>query len=440
MSTTETANPGVASPPLPMGDLFPYPEQTRLVDIGREPGRPDLLRMTFAGGSVRTIALITLRDACCCTACRHPESLERTLDQLRVLPSIRAERVAVTTEGALEVCWSDGHASRYPAGWLDAGGLFEAVAPLPPTRLWDRTLEIPRFDYQEVTGDDGVRRAWLAALVETGLTYVTGAPTRTGTVLELVERVGPVRTTNFGTVFDVRAVVDAISNAYTAIDLPLHVDLPTREYMPGTQFLHCIANEVLGGAAVYGDGFAIAEDLRAEDPDAFHILSEAPVRFRYHDRVTENVAVRPILAVDHAGHLQEVRFNSGVMTSFQVAPERMAEVWRAYRAFLARTRDPAFQAEIRMRPGEIACFDNRRVLHGRRAFEPSTGLRHLQGAYLEREDLVSALRVLQRQAHSAGTTAFEDRVQLGKAGGALGEVEGAALPHLAAGVEQRAVR
>ena len=34
--------------------------------------------------------------------------------------------------------------------------------------------------------------------------------------------------------------------------------------------------------------------------------------------------------------------------------------------------------EYRLKPGEIACFNNRRVLHGRTAFNSHNGLRHLQ--------------------------------------------------------------
>lgn len=41
-------------------------------------------------------------------------------------------------------------------------------------------------------------------------------------------------------------------------------------------------------------------------------------------------------------------------------------------------------------------MDNRRILHGRRAFEPSTGRRHLQGAYLEHEEVSSRVLTLRR--------------------------------------------
>jgi gamma-butyrobetaine dioxygenase len=39
-------------------------------------------------------------------------------------------------------------------------------------------------------------------------------------------------------------------------------------------------------------------------------------------------------------------------------------------------------------------YDNNRVLHGRKPFDPSSGERHLQGCYMNMEDLDSALRLL----------------------------------------------
>jgi gamma-butyrobetaine dioxygenase len=48
----------------------------------------------------------------------------------------------------------------------------------------------------------------------------------------------------------------------------------------------------------------------------------------------------------------------------------------------------------------MVVFDNRRVLHGRAAFDPATGHRHLQGFYVDRGEFDSRLRVLARTAGS----------------------------------------
>jgi trimethyllysine dioxygenase len=50
---------------------------------------------------------------------------------------------------------------------------------------------------------------------------------------------------------------------------------------------------------------------------------------------------------------------------------------------------------MRLAPGAALLFDNGRTLHGRRAYQ---GYRRLCGAYLNREDFDSKLRVLRARA------------------------------------------
>ena len=44
------------------------------------------------------------------------------------------------------------------------------------------------------------------------------------------------------------------------------------------------------------------------------------------------------------------------------------------------------------------CFDNYRILHGRSAFDPNSGHRHLQGCYIDRDDFLSRIRTLEEAA------------------------------------------
>jgi Taurine catabolism dioxygenase TauD, TfdA family len=53
--------------------------------------------------------------------------------------------------------------------------------------------------------------------------------------------------------------------------------------------------------------------------------------------------------------------------------------------------DARLQWRHPLRPGEVLLFDNWRVLHGRAAYQ---GARRLCGAYLNREDFESRLRLL----------------------------------------------
>ena len=53
--------------------------------------------------------------------------------------------------------------------------------------------------------------------------------------------------------------------------------------------------------------------------------------------------------------------------------------------------------EYKLREGDCVIFDNRRVLHARRAFDASEGERWLKGAYVDDDVFFSRLRVLQEQ-------------------------------------------
>lgn len=53
--------------------------------------------------------------------------------------------------------------------------------------------------------------------------------------------------------------------------------------------------------------------------------------------------------------------------------------------------------EYRLEEGECVVFDNRRVLHARRAFDASQGERWLKGTYVDDDVFFSRLRVLQER-------------------------------------------
>ena len=63
--------------------------------------------------------------------------------------------------------------------------------------------------------------------------------------------------------------------------------------------------------------------------------------------------------------------------------------------------EPRFRVQRRLRAGDMWAFDNRRVMHARTEFDPSTGRRHLQGCYVDRDELLSRWRVLSRSAAAA---------------------------------------
>ena len=384
-----------------MGDLYPYSTDHRLVHVAMAETDAQLLHLEWSDGHRQTLHAIWLREQCACVQCRHPASLERILDQTGYSLDITPSHWSILENGDLRLTWpSDGpgggHVSLYQAAWLRHGGRPPLDVPSPMT--WGAALAegLPRFDFGSVMAREDALLEWLETLRQTGLTYVENAPAAEGIVANLARRIGTLRETNFGGLFEVVAVPGAISNAYTAEELPLHVDLPAREYQPGFQFLHCLANETQGGNSLYCDGLAVAEKLRTEDAAAFRALTETPIIFRYHDEDTDYQMRAPLIGLEQDGTVREIRFNPAIMTVADCPAAAYREFQRAYRCFLTLTRDPGLRLERRMTAGEIAVFDNRRVLHGRRAFTAGGGRRHLQGAYVELEDVNSKIRVLRR--------------------------------------------
>jgi gamma-butyrobetaine dioxygenase len=65
----------------------------------------------------------------------------------------------------------------------------------------------------------------------------------------------------------------------------------------------------------------------------------------------------------------------------------------------------------RMEEGELMTFNQRRMLHGRRAFSSEAGIRHFQGCYLNIDEYMSRLRVL--EAAHGGTSGHLDLLPAG---------------------------
>ena len=54
-----------------------------------------------------------------------------------------------------------------------------------------------------------------------------------------------------------------------------------------------------------------------------------------------------------------------------------------------------YQLAFKTQTGDLLTVHGHRVLHGRRAFDPNSGARHLQDVYMEYDDLMDRLNVLQ---------------------------------------------
>ncbi|MDR6578008.1 gamma-butyrobetaine dioxygenase [Pseudomonas extremaustralis] len=380
-----------------VADFRTYPKRC---DLAEAQVLEDQIRVRWADGRVSPFHHQWLRDNCPCAQCVYSVTREQVLEIVDVDDDLSAIGARIE-HGVLSVEWRGGHRSQYDPGWLrahayDDESRAERRAAKPQPQLWDSTFDLPVFDYTAVMEDSKALLQWLLALRDRGLTQVRGVPTEPGSLALIAKRISFIRESNFGVLFNVQSKADADSNAYTAFNLPLHSDLPTRELQPGLQFLHCLVNDADGGESLFVDGFAIANALREEDPEAFRALCEIPVEFRNKDRHSDYRRLAPIIALDALGEVVEIRMANFLRGPFETSVAQMPLLYRAYRRFIAMTREARFRLVKRLNPGELWCFDNRRTLHARNAFDPKSGARHFQGCYIDRDELLSRILVLQR--------------------------------------------
>jgi gamma-butyrobetaine dioxygenase len=278
--------------------------------------------------------------------------------------------------------------------------------PLPAAPYPTRT-GLPTFASAGFLADPRDRRLALAAVVREGVCLLRGAPAEPGALAQIVAAFGFIRETNYGRVFDVRTRETPNNLAFTDLGLAPHTDNQYREPPPGLQLLHCIETAGVGGATMLVDGFAVAEILRHEDPGAFAMLSSEPVRFAWRDahNIIETRAC--MIECDASGAIVRVRVNDRSLAPLDL-PTDVRGRWRAaYAQFSALLNSPAHQAHLHLEVGDVLIMDNRRLLHGRTAFEG--GARWLQGCYADHDALMSQLAVLER-AEAEGSA--EDALQL----------------------------
>ncbi|WP_405975595.1 TauD/TfdA family dioxygenase [Streptomyces sp. NBC_00988] len=371
------------------------------------------------GDLIEDLPLTWLRDNCPCPRCRDPRNGQK-LFQITELPTGLALDAVRRTAGGVEVDWApDGHRSAYSAQWLTANrpdsgdGSGDRRGENGKT-LWaaaDLNGRLPEASWAEYLGDPVVKARVLESVLGLGFALLRDVPCREGQVLEVAKTFGYVRETNYGRLFDVRVEPDPNNLAFTGARITPHTDNPYRDPVPTLQLLHCLSNAAVGGDSGLVDGFKAAALLRAEDPEAFAVLTRTSVPFQFSDAQTVLAADRPLIDVDGRGRIREVRFNNRSIGTLLLPADELEAFYRAYRTFAEITLRPELQLEFRLLPGDCLIFDNVRLLHARTAFEES-GARHLQGAYVDIDALAGTLAVLRRERAAAGAEFVDELAEL----------------------------
>jgi gamma-butyrobetaine dioxygenase len=358
----------------------------------------DHLELTLDGVVLR-FHHIWLRDNCGCPECRVPQSGERrlfTADLPRRLRPIEAWFDA--ERAALQITWPDGHRSRYRRDWLARHDYSRPRAAGPGTtrQLWTRrSAPIPSFEHSDVVGSTEGQLAYLDAVHDVGAAVVRGTPC----VSHEIERFtcaigGHVRETAFERVHNVRHDATGYNVAHTALELMPHTDMPSYHWPPSIQLLHFLVNEATGGASTLTDGWAVLADLRAQDPNAFETLCRVPVTFQLFSPDEDTRATSPLVQLDPRGEVVAFRFSNQLALPVEADFDDVAAFYDAYQKLGAMVAGGEYTQEFETASGDLLTVHGHRVLHGRRAFDPASGNRHLQDVYLEYDDLMARRRVL----------------------------------------------
>jgi len=344
-----------------------------------------------------------LRDNCHCDECVTTLSKEQIFEICDVPFDIKPLSVELSKDNMINITWDyNSHKSIYHPAWLKKHCYSKKAREKRNLKykVWDQKRikkELPLYEYEDVMNKDDILLNCLYELRDYGISKILNVKNKLNEVKEVAQKISFIRETNFGTVFDVISKKSANSAAYTNLKLPLHTDLPTRELQPGLQFLHCLVNDATGGESILVDGFKIAEYMREKHNDDYIALSTLSMSFYNKDKTSDYRFVSPMIITNNNDEIKEIRMANFLRGPIDIPAEKIEVFYKAYRLFILLTRDEQFQFVERLNKGDLIVFDNRRILHARNSFDLKNGERHLQGCYIDKDELLSKIRILERE-------------------------------------------
>jgi hypothetical protein len=200
--------------------------------------------------------------------------------------------------------------------------------------------------------------------------------------------------------------------AYTALPLPPHNDGCYMRDQPGFQMFHCLQPAASGGDSTLVDGVALAARLGRRNLESLQYLANPFNRIVYHHTDEKDIFLqsRPVFSrfspstslLSGVEEIARVHFNDidrAPLSSINAPPSalgpHMLSFYSHWLNLMHVLTEPELELRLGLRPGYVLVFDNLRTLHGRTAFDASSG-RVLSGCYGRVEDFESACRASYR--------------------------------------------
>lgn len=384
-------------------------------------------QMNKGTSRVMNVYYIQLRDACTCPLCVDPKTKQRHFRSSDIPDRIMPRRMRwLDDEWAdrtkvLEIEWDtdvpgydSSHVTRlsadeimYPASHSYKKETLTRERTLWKKRRMDQAQHwVSYHDYME---NEAKFHESLTALSQYGLIFIKDIPDSREMVEQLATRLGPLRNSFYGPTWDVRNDPNAQNVAYTNQNLGFHMDLLYMADPPGYQLLHCLKNSCEGGESLFVDAHSAARDL---DDASWDILSRNEVPYHYNHDDHYYRTTRPVIELASRGKtsrtspIKHINYSPPFQGPFETGKEELGTRWaqraktliRAFKRFAQKVEEPSRIFELKLNPGECVIFENRRVLHARRAFDTTSGERWLAGAYVDESDVNSKMFTVKRKA------------------------------------------
>ena len=365
------------------------------IDVAELKCAPDELVITWQNSSYSVYSSLWLRD-------NDPVNRDALTGQRLIslfdLPQVPQLLAAEPQPaGHLTLRWDDGKTSVFPLSWLRAFDRSLRIASRPTRLPWigQPAEAFACCDYAEWVANPASREDWLYYVGRDGLAFLRDVPIEEAGLRNVAALISGANEPDERRIFDVGGVSAPNNLGYINPSPQVYTDRPYRDPVPGFQLLHCVSAAGEGGETIFVDGMAVAERLRAHDPDAFTTLSQMPILYRFEDATVELVAERTMIEVDTQGQFRAIYYNDRSIAPLPLKGPRLKKYYAAYRKLAELLREPARSVGRCLQPGDLVLFDNTRILHGHTA--SSMGAGHLQGCYIDADGLYSSLAMLSRK-------------------------------------------
>ncbi len=368
-----------------------------------------IVHVTWYDGHISRFPFIWLRHFTFLPSLGRPDQSDDDWCQLPEDPGEAVLGSVTSSPSSIEIHWShDDSTTRHDLAWLrdNCPSAKARRARQPTPNLWTGA-DARDFNWFESTDlDDPVTRFELFQQVrDYGLALVRNVPVEPGSVMKLARHFGPVRETHHGSLFDIRSLPQDRQGARVGIGATAsnsqapHTDEGFRHATLGIMLFHCLKPDPSGGgASMFCDGVAAAEALRHSDRDAFEFLTSTPLVWAAERNPEERFRTRALaIATDTSGVVRGVRVADRTLPPVDLEEDLIEPAYRALRSFFTELYAPSRMFERVLAPGDMAIFDNQRVLHARRAFDAQAGERHIQQVSIERDEFHNRFRQLAEQ-------------------------------------------